>query len=133
MVLNNGPLQPMDEHILFKIALDSIDKNRRMVLQELTKNSEATTQGLAMSLHRPTPSIRTICQDLDALEMLDRTKASNKDLWVLKDEFKKTMSRFEGIEMLNSKLTDEPEPEETPVPLEEIQAAFPGATYENNI
>jgi hypothetical protein len=127
MVLNDGPMLPEDEHILFKIALDSIDKSRRMVLQELTKYTDVTTSGLATALHRPTTTIRRICEDLDALEMLDRTKQSNKDVWALKDEFKETMSRFEGIEMLNTKLTDEPEAEDAPLPMDDLQQAFPGS------
>ena len=123
MVLNNGPLKPMDEHILFKIALDSIDKNRRMVLQEMTKFTEVTTAGLATALHRPTNTIRRIAEDLDALEMLDRTKQGNKDVWVLKDEYKKTRSRFEGIPMLEARMTDEAEP----LSMEDLQQSFPGA------
>lgn len=116
MVMNQGPLEEVDRNVLYKIALDSIDKRRRLVLQELVKYTEVDTKSTALALNYPTNSVRRWLEDLSVLGLVDRIAGSNKDRWVLKDNYKQILARFEHIEMLK-----------TPLEINDIQEAFPGA------
>lgn len=126
MVLDDtDQLIPESKNILYKIALDSISKTRRLVLQELTKYTSSDTASIATKLNYPTNSVRRWLEDLNALEMVDRSKGGNKDTWTLKNKYREILSKFEHIPMLKMSAEDEPEPEPviTPEAQQTIQMA----------
>ena len=106
-----GQLVLLDEDkiILYKLALDSIDKSRRITMQELSKYDTLTTTGLAVKLGLPTNTIRRWLEDLVALEIAERTKGSgNKgDNWAIKDKYRAIVTRYEGIAFEAHELTDD--------------------------
>lgn len=107
MVMNgNNILLEEDKHILYKIALDSIDQNRRLVLQSLTQYMSTTTANLATHLKYPTDTVRRWLEDCAALKLVDRTKHGNADEWKLKEKWRTLLSKFEGIAMLATELVD---------------------------
>lgn len=118
IVMNGGKLLETDKHILYKITLDSIHKIRRRCLQELTKYTKSDTAGMATRLQLPTNSVRRYLEELNALGLVDRIKESaNKDIWILRDEYRQVMSSFDGIEMLSAVLDENTKEETEPVEL----------------
>lgn len=105
-VIDGGELNDTSRNILYKITLDSIDKQRRMCLQELTRYEKVETAGLATKLNYPTTSVRRWLEDLNALQLIDRIKSGKADKWEIKPEYRKLMEKFEGIEMLNYELVE---------------------------
>ncbi|MDP3956864.1 MAG: hypothetical protein U1C49_00685 [Candidatus Andersenbacteria bacterium] len=97
-----------DKNILNKLALDSITKMRRIVMQELSKYDVIETQGLAVKIGLPTNSVRRYLEDLVALEIADREKGSGPkgDRWNIKPHYRELMARFEGIEFEGEELTE---------------------------
>lgn len=88
-----------DTELINKLALDSVTKMRRIIMQELSKYEVIETAGLATKLGLPTNSVRRYLEDLTALEIADREKGSgNKgDRWNIKPHYRELMTRFEGI------------------------------------
>lgn len=88
-----------DKELINKLALDSVTKMRRIVMQELSKYEVIETSGLATKLGLPTNSVRRYLEDLTALEIADREKGSGPkgDRWNIKPHYRKLMERFEGI------------------------------------
>ena len=123
MVINNGPLLATDRDILYKIALDSIDKRRRMILQRMTVYVEVDTKELARDLNYPPNSVRRWCQDLNVLGMVDMLHGGRSDKWVLKPEYKQLISRYDHIQMTAENLEEKLMPDDA----DALNSAFPGS------
>jgi len=104
----NFDLYKEDTDILHKLALDSVTKMRRIIMQELAKYTTIETAGLALRLGLPTNSVRRYVEDLAALEIVDREKGggSRGDRWILKDKYRALMEKFEGTVMTHTALTE---------------------------
>jgi len=102
-------LLPEDEVILYKIALDSITKSKRIAMQELSKYDIIETSGLATKLGMPTNTVRRWLEDLVALQVADRMKGSGPrgDKWTIKEEYRKIICKFEGISKEGEELIEE--------------------------
>ena len=99
MLMNeDGKLNEIDYYIIHKLALDSIDMTRILVLRELARYNLVSTAGLATKINHPTDTTRMVLEDLDALKVCNRIKGSNKDEWQLKDSYKKIVQQLENIE-----------------------------------
>lgn len=98
-----------DKELINKLALDSVTKMRRIVMQELARYDMITTAGLAVKLGLPTNSVRRYLEDLVALEIAERKKGSGPkgDDWLLKPHYRDLMVRFEGIIFEGKDLTEE--------------------------
>lgn len=123
-----GELELLEEdiNILNKLALDSVTKMRRVVMQELSRYKVIETAGLATKLGLPTNSVRRYLEDLVALEIADREKGSGPkgDRWNIKKHYRGLMERFEGIAFEGKELTEmnaEPTEEEIQLEAEEAQ------------
>ena len=130
MVINGGDLLEEDKNIIYKICLDSIDQNRRLVLQSLTQYSVASTSNMATHLRYPTDTVRRWLEDITALGLSDRVKKlhggkGGGDQWVLKEKWRKLLSKFDKIEMLSSELVDEDAVVENDTPLAKIEDFSP--------
>lgn len=95
----NFELLESDKELINKLALDSVTKMRRIIMQELSKYEVIETSGLAVKLGLPTNSVRRYLEDLTALEIADREKGSGPkgDRWKIKPHYRDLMARFEGI------------------------------------
>lgn len=108
MGMNNGVLSDKDRKILYKIALDSIPVHRRMVLSILTKYEYVTTKAIALKLNYPTETVKIWLTEIDALKLCDRKEKmeGNADGWTLKKEWRQLLGKFDGIEVLDTELTE---------------------------
>lgn len=97
-----------DKDLINKLALDSVTKMRRIVMQELSKYEVIETAGLATKLGLPTNSVRRYLEDLTALEIADREKGTGPrgDKWNIKKHYRGLMARFEGIVFEGKNLTE---------------------------
>ena len=100
---------PEDKKMSYKIALDSINLERRVAMQELSKYDIIHTSGLAVKLNLPTSSVKNTLEDLTALKIADRVKGSGPrgDKWTIKTKYKEIMQKFENIKELGGELTEE--------------------------
>jgi hypothetical protein len=109
IVMNGGTMAPNYEKILYKMALDSIPKGRRMALQELAHYKNVTTKGIATKLGYPTSSVKPWLEEINALGMCTRELhgGSQGDKWQLKEEFREIMHVFDHISKVDEDLVDE--------------------------
>lgn len=99
MVMSGGILPPEYKKILYKIALDSIPKGRRMVLKTLASAEYGNTKGIATSLNYPTDTVRPWLEDLNAfgIVMREEGKGRSGDRWSLANQYKDMMSIYDNI------------------------------------
>lgn len=102
----NGDLTNDDADIIYKCALDSIPSDRRMILKLLTKYESSTTKNIAINLNYPTDPILSWCSQLNAIKILDRASPDKgtSDVWKLRPEYRKLISKFDHIEMTDKPL-----------------------------
>lgn len=101
-----------DRALVYKIALDSIPRKRRIALQVLAKFSKgATTAGIASLVGYHTEVIKETLFELAALGLVTRSRNGGVDNWNIAPEFAGTVARFEKItpveEALKAKDEDE--------------------------
>ena len=104
MVQNDGcVITPEDQKILYGIALDCIELNKRTALQTLTQyayGGDAETIGGTMGLNK-TGAERHL-DDLVSVGMVEKRRQlvhGGKPTYKLKDKWRDIMARFEGIEV----------------------------------
>lgn len=112
VILNGGALQDLDQRIIYKIALDSIDQRCRRALQAAAKYTTITTPGLAILINLPTTSTRRILEDLNALGVLIRIKTGREDHWKIKDEYRPLIQKVDQIKFEDKILDETYQPEE---------------------
>ena len=109
MALEGGVLNKSYEAILYKIAMDSIPKGRRIVLKKLAQYATVYTKQLAIDLKYETQPIRKWLEELNVLGICDREKGggSKGDKWVLKQEFRDLMAEFDAVKYEGGDLVSE--------------------------
>lgn len=121
MIMNGGPLVPLDNKILCQIALDSIPSSRKEVMEAATANSLGINlTGLAEIMRIPEESAKIHLEDLIALQIIDRHRGTydKKFVYKMRDTYREIMSKFEGIEMVDKELVGTEDP--IPPPVEDV-------------
>lgn len=95
-------LNDEDRRILYKVGLDSINPDKRKVLQTLAQYTYGgDLEQIAEKMGYVKNVTERFVDDLYALGMMDRTKqhfgGGSKYVYRLKDEFVSIMTKFEGI------------------------------------
>lgn len=120
MVMNNGnELTPEYRRILYKLAFDSIDEDKRKCLAYLyIYHYEPTpTSDVATILNRPTNSIHRHLEELNALEVVERHKMSgNRDSWLLTKKYTDIIGKYEEFHILPTVQVQEKSVQTSPVP-----------------
>lgn len=109
-----GLITEAQKKVLYKIALDSIPRTRRAVLQILAKNRAVSTSAAAASLGFTTPVMRGYLAQLTSLSLAIRIPhggTGNEDAWKIVPKHQQFMKKFEGIEQSDTDLLDEDEVE----------------------
>lgn len=103
-----GTLTEEDHHILYKMTLDSINSNKRKVLQELARYDVIETAGLATKMKFPTSTTRRWLEDLNALKIVERQKGGGRsgDKWEMKPKYRQIIQKFEKISALTGELNE---------------------------
>jgi hypothetical protein len=113
-VLMNGgkDLTERQRKILYKIALDSVPRLRRVLLQLMTKHKSISTSAAAARFGFTTPIMRGELAQLSSLQFIQRVPGGgkgNEDAWFLIKRHRVFMQKFEGIQMQDDDLFDEDE------------------------
>lgn len=127
MAMNNGGMLPIDNKILYQIALDSIPSGRKSVMMAATKYAKVELESLSADLGLPSETVKMEVQDLVALKIMVKEKSyQTKFLYHLKEEYREVISKFENIEMTTQALEETvPLPDEGPgVALEQAGALY---------
>jgi hypothetical protein len=106
-IMYGGELSQELKNGLFKVALDSIPKQKRLALKELARYNTVTTKGLAIELKYDTETARQWLQDLNVLALIDRLpplQAAQPDRWQLKDPYKELMIKYDHVESVKEDL-----------------------------
>jgi len=104
---NQGALTEKQINILYKIMFDSIPIKRRTALRELARYKQGVgTAGLATSIGYQTIVVNSWLAQLNALGICTREKRTGPkgDKWMLREEFRDIMVRFEKIQMVDASL-----------------------------
>lgn len=102
MIANGGTLLEGDVEMLYKVALDSIPKTNKIVIQEMAKADRQTTAAIATALGYPTETIRTYLENLALLGVCRRDKESNNEYrWTMEQEFVDIIRRYEKIQAIS--------------------------------
>ncbi len=99
-IMNKGEMPDMYRKILYKVALDSIPKGRRLTLHALAAHEEATSPGIAMAMNYPTEPVTMWLQDLNALGLISRSKSGPKggsNTWKINDEGRRIMANYDNV------------------------------------
>ena len=130
-IMYNG-IPEQQKKAIFKIAMDSMPKQRRMTLQTLCKYERITTRGLAVHLKYPTAIVRAWLEDLNVLNVAKRETTQKMgmggiDFWRIGDEFRTIMEKYDNIKNTGGELLGDSD--EINYRTEEID---PGVIFEQN-
>jgi hypothetical protein len=107
-----------DEHLaqetqefIFKVAIDSIPKQRRQAIYLLSKYRELTSKGAATKIGMPTETMRMALEELNVQGICERyiKNEGASDFWKIKDKCRLVMEKYAGIGYEDEELTDDDE------------------------
>lgn len=122
MLVRRGECNNSDMAAIYKIALDSIPKRERLIMQQLTIRNNQTTADVATKVGYPTSTTHIVLEDLSIKGLCVRQKGQeteeggNADRWTLKDEYREILSHYD-------KLSKE---DVVPQDIQELATAFGG-------
>lgn len=105
-----GLLSDSDTELLYKIAFDSIPIKRRIALKYLAEYAQGvTTAGLATAIGYQTAVVAQWLAQLNSLGVCDRIKTNDArgDRWMLRDQYRAIMVKFENIKVIEEELIAE--------------------------
>ena len=113
ILLNEGEVTDEIRGILYKIAMDSIPKQRRLALQLLAQYDKITTKGAAQILRYPTETMRVWLENVNVLGICERKNSTNgltgPDIWVMNEPYRSMMIKYDHLERINDILADKSE------------------------
>jgi hypothetical protein len=127
--INDGVLTPELREIVFKIGLDSIPKQRRLILAALAKYRMANVTGLSEEISYPPERIKEWLDDLHMFGVVTPQKVNRSVYWRIVAEYRDIMVRYCGVVPVDEDL--EGDDAETPGNMTDI-SYYPGA-YDTTI
>lgn len=95
--LGGGTIPEYLKNTVFKIALDSIPKQRRLVLEVLAKYRRVNIAGISDLVNYPPDRVKEWIEDLQMFDVVERIRTKNTQHWKLKDEYRKIMTTYLGV------------------------------------
>jgi len=95
--VNNGVLEPYLREAIFKTALDSIPKQRRLILEVLAKYTRVNVAGVSDKINYPPERCKEWMEDLQMFGVIYRIKTGMKQQWAIKEEYRKIMINHLGV------------------------------------
>lgn len=83
---------------IFKTGFDSIPKQRRIILEVLSKYDRVNVTGVADKINYNPQRSREWIEDLNMFGVTRRIRAGRKEYWELKPEYKEIMKKYFKIE-----------------------------------
>jgi hypothetical protein len=101
MHINGGELTTVLRNAIYKTAFDSIPKQRRMVLEVITKYPKIEILGMALAMNYPPDLVRAWVEDLNMFGIVIPIRDGKREYWAITEEHRKTLVRFLGIEQVD--------------------------------
>ncbi len=86
--ISGGTLPEYLRKAIFKTAFDSIPKQRRLIIEALTKYNRVNIAGISDFINYPPDRCKEWMEDLQMFRVVDRIKAGHKQYWALRQEYK---------------------------------------------
>ncbi len=102
--INGGELTEDMKACVVKCAFDSIPKQRRMILEVMTKHPLVDVIGTAMAINYPPQLVRAWFEDLQMHGVVERSKAGRREYWKLRDEHRKTLIKHTKVDVVDYNL-----------------------------
>lgn len=96
--LYDGKLPDYLRKATFKVALDSIPKQRRLILEVLAKYNKVNKSGIADYINYSPERTEEWLEDLNMFGIVQRVKGGHKQYWRLKAEYRDIMKKYLGID-----------------------------------
>lgn len=96
---------------LYKMAFDSIPKQRMLTLRILAMHKSVTTKGAAQELRYPTETMRVWLENVNVLGICERKQAgiATPDIWTINPEYRDMMLKYSDIVPDDTVLQDDTE------------------------
>jgi len=94
---NNGVLTPEYRNAIFKIGLDSIPKQRRLILDVVARHPKVNVVGVSQEINYPPALVRGWMEDLNMFGVLTVSRYKNKEYWSMKEEYRVIMQKYLGV------------------------------------
>lgn len=95
--INDGVLSDALREIVFKIGLDSIPKQRRIILASLAKYRQANVTGLSEEINYPPERIKEWLDDLHMFGVVTPQKINRALHWRIVPEYRDIMVKYCGV------------------------------------
>jgi len=95
--MNDGELPEYLKAAAFKVALDSIPKQRRLILGVLAQYNKANKAAIADLINYSPERTGEWLEDLNMFDVVERVKKGNAQFWRLKEEYRAIMRKYLGI------------------------------------
>lgn len=95
--ISGGKLPPLLRAAIFKTAFDSIPKQRRLIIEALTKYNRVNIGGISDFINYPPERCKEWMEDLQMFRVVDRIKAGSKQYWALRPEYKVIVKKHLSI------------------------------------
>lgn len=105
--INGGTMTDAMKKSIYKVAFDSIPKQRRLVLEVLARHPRVEISGASMLMNYPPSLVRAWIEDIHMFGIVDRERAKGKELFKIRDEHRATLKKYLGIEMVDDDLVSD--------------------------
>lgn len=95
--INGGVLEDHLKKAVFKTALDSIPKQRRLILETLARYNRVSIGGLSDAINYPPDRCKEWMEDLQMFDVVRRIKANQRQYWAIKEEYRSILVKHIGI------------------------------------
>lgn len=99
--INDGTLPDYLKSAVYKVAFDSIPKQRRMVLEIIAKHPKIQVVGAADQMNYPPNLVRAWIEDLNMFGIVERDGSGRSEYWRIKDEYRQTLVKYLGIRVVD--------------------------------
>lgn len=86
--MNEGVLDDYLRKAVFKTAFDSIPKQRRLIIEALSKYTRVNVGGLSDLINYPPERCREWLEDLHMFGVVERIKTKSREYWSIKKEYR---------------------------------------------
>lgn len=104
MYVNGGELTEGMRNAIFKVAFDSIPKQRKLILEIAGKYNRVDIIAIAQAINYPHGVVRKWVEDLNMFQILDRSTDGRREVWTIREEYRQTLVKFLGIVPVNEDL-----------------------------
>ena len=91
--ISGGVLPDNLRAAIFKTAFDSIPKQRRLILEAMSKFNRVTIAGVADLINYPPERCKEWMEDLQMFKVIDRIKAGHKQYYALREEYREIITK----------------------------------------